>query len=110
MAQALAQTITSQEHVPADGHGRFPPFESQYFPSQIFWLALSFIILYVVMARVALPRIGSILEDRRRRIDGDLQEAERLKGRIEAASKNRSLIAHSLSPTRRMLLRSAERI
>src|SRR6202048_3532751 len=37
------------------------------------------------MSRVALPRIGSILEDRRRHIDNDLQEAQRLKGESDAA-------------------------
>jgi F-type H+-transporting ATPase subunit b len=79
MAQAAAQTISSQEHVPASEHGRgFPPFDSHNFASQILWLALTFIALYVVMSRLALPRISSILEDRRRYIDNDLQEAQRL--------------------------------
>jgi len=85
MAQAAAQTISSQEHGPAGEHGRFPPFDSHTFASQILWLALTFITLYVVMSRVALPRIGSILEDRRRHIDGDLQEAHRLKDESDAA-------------------------
>src|SRR5271163_4359214 len=44
---------------PGEKHA-FPPFESQHFPSQLFWLALSFILLYVLMSRIALPRIGSI--------------------------------------------------
>ena len=44
MAQAAAQTISSQEHVPAGEHGRgFPPFDSHNFASQILWLALTFI-------------------------------------------------------------------
>ncbi len=86
MAQAAAQPISSQEHVPAGAHGRaFPPFESHSFASQILWLALTFVALYVVMSRVALPRIGTILEDRRRHIDGDLQEAQLLKGESDAA-------------------------
>ncbi|HEY7243517.1 MAG TPA: F0F1 ATP synthase subunit B' [Xanthobacteraceae bacterium] len=84
MAQAAAQTTSAQEHAPAGEHERFPPFDSTSFASQIFWLALTFVILYAVMSRVALPRIGSILEDRRRRIDGDLQEAQRLKGDADA--------------------------
>jgi F-type H+-transporting ATPase subunit b len=85
MAQAIAQTTTSQEHAPASKHGgKFPPFDSSNFASQILWLALTFIALYVVMSRVALPRVGSILEDRRRRIEGDLAEAQRLKGESDA--------------------------
>ncbi|MFZ2142447.1 MAG: F0F1 ATP synthase subunit B' [Xanthobacteraceae bacterium] len=86
MAKAAAQTISSQEHIPAGEHGRaFPPFDSHSFASQLLWLALTFIALYVVMSRVALPRIGSILEDRRRHIDNDLQDAQRLKGESDAA-------------------------
>jgi F-type H+-transporting ATPase subunit b len=86
MTPAAAQTTSTQQHVPASEHGgKFPPFDSQYFASQIFWLALTFIILYVVMARVALPRVASILEDRRRHIDDDLAQAQRLKGESDAA-------------------------
>jgi F-type H+-transporting ATPase subunit b len=86
MAQAAPQTTSSAEHIPAGEHGRgFPPFDPHTFASQILWLALTFIALYVVMARVALPRIGSILEDRRRHIDGDLEAAKRLKEESDAA-------------------------
>ncbi len=40
------------------GHGAFPPFQSQHFPSQLLWLTLTFALLYVLMSRIALPRIG----------------------------------------------------
>ncbi|MHB1109069.1 MAG: F0F1 ATP synthase subunit B [Devosia sp.] len=59
--------------------GLFPPFDPASFGGQLFWLALTFVFLYLVMSRVALPRIGGILETRRTRIDGDLKEAERLR-------------------------------
>jgi F-type H+-transporting ATPase subunit b len=86
MAQKSAQPITSVEHIPASEHGRgFPPFDAQTFASQLFWLALAFIALYLLMSRVALPRVGSILEDRRKRVEGDLAEAEQLKGQSDAA-------------------------
>jgi F-type H+-transporting ATPase subunit b len=86
MAQKSAQPITSSEHIPASEHGRgFPPFDAQSFPSQLFWLVLIFGLLYVVMSKLALPRIGSILEERRRRIEGDLAEAQRLKLESDAA-------------------------
>jgi F-type H+-transporting ATPase subunit b len=61
MAENSAHTISTTEHVPASGQGHgFPPFERQNFLSQLFWLALTFIVLYVLMARIALPRIESI--------------------------------------------------
>jgi F-type H+-transporting ATPase subunit b len=46
---------------------------------------LAFIVLYVVMSRVALPQVGGIIDKRRARIDGDLKEAERLKGETDKA-------------------------
>jgi F-type H+-transporting ATPase subunit b len=81
-----ATPITQIEHIPASEHGRgFPPFDAQTFASQLFWLVLTFAALYFLMSRVALPRIGAILEDRRRRIDDDLAQAQRLKGESDAA-------------------------
>ena len=86
MAQKSAQPITSVEHIPASEHGRgFPPFEKQTFGSQLLWFALTFIALYLLMSRLALPRIGSILEARRKRIEGDLAEAQRFKDESDAA-------------------------
>src|SRR5262252_5066338 len=85
MAEKAKQT-ESVEYSPASEHGKgFPPFDSHTFPSQLFWLALTFIALYLLMSRVALPRVGSILEDRRKHIEGDLGEAHRLKGESDAA-------------------------
>lgn len=84
MANETAHT-TSVEH-PAGGAARpFPPFDKQTFPSQLLWLALTFAALYLMMSRIALPRIGQILEDRRSRIAGDLAQAQRLKGESDTA-------------------------
>ncbi len=63
----------------------FPPFDSTTFGPQLFWLALTFGILYLLMSRIALPRIGEILEVRRDRIEGDLAEAERLRQKTDQA-------------------------
>ena len=65
--------------------GGFPPFNPQTFASQLFWLAITFVLLYVLMARLALPRVGAIIDDRQKRIAGDLAEAERLKEQSDAA-------------------------
>ncbi len=63
----------------------FPPFDASNFASQIVWFAIIFIALYLVMSRLAVPQIGSIIDKRRGRIDGDLKEAERLKGETDKA-------------------------
>ncbi|NNG04703.1 MAG: F0F1 ATP synthase subunit B' [Inquilinus sp.] len=61
-----------------------PQFDPQYFASQIFWLAVSFAILYWLMARFVLPRIAEVLEERSERIADDLEKAETLKTEAEA--------------------------
>lgn len=68
------------------GHeGTFPPFDPSTFPSQLFWLAIVFIALYVMMAKKVIPQIGGILEARAARIAGDLAEAEKAKAATDAA-------------------------
>ena len=62
-----------------------PHFDALTFASQLFWLAVCFVTLYVLLSKVALPRIGDILEERQERISDDLDMAERLKTETEAA-------------------------
>ena len=76
---------TAHTEVPGGHEHTFPPFDKQSFPSQLLWLTVTFVALYLLMAKVALPRVGSILEQRRQRISGNLAEAARLKGESDAA-------------------------
>ena len=78
----MAEPSTHTE-VP-EGHGVFPPFDKTTFPSQLLWLSVIFVLLYVLMARVALPRIASILQDRRKHVDDNLVEAQRFKEQSDA--------------------------
>jgi F-type H+-transporting ATPase subunit b len=76
---------TAHTQAPA-GQNAFPPFQSENFPSQLLWLGLTFVLLYVLMAYVALPRIAAILAERSRRIGDDLKAARELKEQSEAAN------------------------
>ncbi|MFL4998984.1 MAG: F0F1 ATP synthase subunit B' [Xanthobacteraceae bacterium] len=65
---------------PGGGHkGPFPPFQKETFASQLVWFAVFFVALYLIMSRLALPRIGTILAQRRQRIEDDLKAAQRLR-------------------------------
>jgi F-type H+-transporting ATPase subunit b len=75
----------STEHPAQGGHSGFPPFQSENFASQLVWLAVAFALLYVLMAKLALPRVGAIIENRQKRIQDDLTDASRLKGESDAA-------------------------
>jgi F-type H+-transporting ATPase subunit b len=79
--------MATQAHteVPGGGHPKFPPFNTETFPSQLLWLVVSFIALYIIIARLAIPRIGGIVDARTARIDGDIGEANRLKQQSDVA-------------------------
>lgn len=90
-AHAEGGDAASQMHtetgVPHEaGHeGGFPPFNPEFYASQIFWLAITFGVFYLIISRVVAPRIGSILEDRQDRIARDLDEASRMKNEADEA-------------------------
>jgi len=82
----MAENRLSTEATPPSEHGGgFPPFQKDTFASQLLWLALFFVALYFLASRLALPRVGSILEERRSRIAGDFAAASRMKDEADAA-------------------------
>ena len=81
---ALTEEVHPETEINPE-EGVFPPFDASTFASQLLWLAITFGALYLLMARVVLPRIGGILEDRRDRIASDLDHAERLKQQSDQA-------------------------
>lgn len=80
-----AGTHTGTAAAPAGEKPHFPPFDAHLFPSQLLWLAISFVIFYYFVQKTLMPRIGGILETRRDRIASDLDEAARLKSDADAA-------------------------
>jgi len=77
---------TSVEHIPkSEEKGGFPPFQSQTFASQLLWLVIAFVLLYGLMAKWALPRVGAIIENRQKRIADDIAEAGKLKTQSDEA-------------------------
>jgi F-type H+-transporting ATPase subunit b len=63
------------EHAAEHGSSGLPQFNPEWFASQIFWLAITFLIFYVVMARFALPRVARVQSTRRSAIEKDITAA-----------------------------------
>jgi F-type H+-transporting ATPase subunit b len=76
-------------HTEAEGGhgGGFPPFESSTFASQLVSLLIAFVALYLIVSRIALPRVGSVLDMRQNAIEDDLAEAQKLKDASDGALK-----------------------
>lgn len=65
--------------------GGLPQLNPETFPTQIFWLALSFGALYYLMSKRALPRVAEVLEQRQERISRDLAKAAEVKEEADKA-------------------------
>jgi F-type H+-transporting ATPase subunit b len=76
-------------HTEAEGGhgGGFPPFESSTFASQLVSLLIAFVALYVIVSKIALPRVSSVIDARQNAIEGDLAAAQKLKDESDAALK-----------------------
>ena len=71
----LVAGIGTLAHAAGESEPGLPQLKVDAWPSQLFWLAVVFGIGYIFMARVVTPRIGSVLEERRTRLDDDLTRA-----------------------------------
>lgn len=76
---------SAHTEVPSGGRPPFPPFQKDTFASQLLWFAIAFIALYLLIAKIAIPQLGGIVDARRNRIAGDLAEAARRKKESDAA-------------------------
>jgi F-type H+-transporting ATPase subunit b len=88
VAESHGGAENTTAHTEADGgEGGFPPFDSSTFASQLVSLAIAFVALYLIVSRIALPRVGGVLDARQGAIEGDLAEAQKLRDASDAALK-----------------------
>lgn len=83
-ATAAFAVLLTAESASAAG---MPQLDFATFPNQIFWLVVSLLVVFLVLNRVALPRISSVLATRRGLISSDIAAAEDLKQKAVAAEK-----------------------
>lgn len=91
----------------------FPPFDTTTYPSQIFWLTVTFVVLFVAMWQLGVKRVGGNIIARKQRIAADLEAAEAHRRNAEqaaaeyeaalAAARNR---AHALAEENHKLIQS----
>ncbi len=81
-----------------------PQLDFSTFPNQIFWLVVTLIVIYLILSRVALPRIGAILAERQGTITNDLAKAEELKAKaVEAEAAYNQALAESRAEAQRIV-------
>ena len=89
MAESHGDVKGATAHTEAEGGHKapFPPFQKDTFASQLVSLLIAFVALYVIVSRIALPRVGGVIDARQNAVDGDLAAAQRLKDESDAALK-----------------------
>jgi len=88
-----------------------PQLDYHTFVPQIVWLAITFVILYILMSRVALPKVHEAIEGRRQRIAGDLGRAAALKDEAEAAlAAYRKTLADARAAAQETLRQTGEKL
>src|SRR4030088_3703647 len=89
VAESHGDAKGTTAHTEADGGHKapFPPFQKDTFASQLVSLAIAFVALYLIVSRIALPRVGGLLDARQNAIEGDLAAAQKLKDDSDAALK-----------------------
>ena len=80
----------------ADAAPGMPQLDFSTFGNQIFWLVVTLVAIYLILDRIALPRIAEVLAERQDRITGDIAAAEDLKTQALAAEEayNKALAAN----------------
>jgi F-type H+-transporting ATPase subunit b len=89
VAESHGDAKGATAHTEADGGHKasFPPFEKDTFASQLVSLLIAFVALYLIVSKIALPRVGGLIDARQKSIEGDLAEAQKLKDASDGALK-----------------------
>jgi F-type H+-transporting ATPase subunit b len=89
MAESHGGAKGAAAHTEAEGGHKapFPPFQKDTFASQLVSLVIVFVALYLIVSKIALPRVGGVLDKRQNTIEGDLAEAQMLKDESDGALK-----------------------
>lgn len=83
-APVMVLAAVGDDHGEAGGKSLgLPQFDVATYPSQLFWMFVTFTFCYVIFAKKILPEISNIIKNRRERLEGDLQTAKDLRAEID---------------------------
>jgi F-type H+-transporting ATPase subunit b len=88
--------------------GAFPPFDTSNFAPQLVWLVLIFGVLYLLMSRLALPRVATILSTRETTIGADLDAARESQTKAQAADAQNNATLRTTKEEARTIGREAQ--
>ncbi len=86
MAQDTADIVGNVTEKIGEGSG-MPQLDFATYPNQFLWLAVSLVIVYFVLSRVVLPRVGAVLAERQGTISNDIAMADELKQKAVEAEE-----------------------
>lgn len=103
--------VDAAHHAGEHASSGLPQFDPSTYPSQLFWLAITFIVLYIVFSKSVLPALGSTIESRRDHIQSDLDTAKQMKDEAEKvhAAYEEALI-EARTQASALMLKSEEKI
>lgn len=111
-SEAGAEVAHSEGH--AEGHeGKkgLPQFDPSSFPSQLFWLAVAFGILYFFFSKKSLPEIGRVLQKRQSHIEHDIATAQKLRSNAEEAkARYERAVAEAQAQSTKLYLKAEEEV
>lgn len=88
-----------------------PQLDFETFPNQIFWLVLTLVAIYMILSRVALPRIGAVLAERQGTITNDVAVAEELRNKAkEAEAAHEKALAEARAEAQRIAQKTRDEI
>ncbi|MCB1368781.1 MAG: F0F1 ATP synthase subunit B' [Rhodobacteraceae bacterium] len=88
----------------AEHYQGMPQLNPDWFSNQIFWLVVTLVVIYLILTKVALPRIAAVLADRANAISSDLEQAERLKQKaVEAEDAYNKALAEARAEANRIV-------
>lgn len=100
----LADATGVAAHDAAEAAPGMPQLDFSSFPNQMFWLVVTLVVIYLILSRVALPRIGAILAERAGTITNDISAAEELKAKaVEAEVVYNKALADARTEAQRIV-------